>query len=343
MSLSTPLAAIFGCQGLQLDARESRFFREADPFGFILFQRNCDSPEQVRRLVDDLRDSVGRAGAPVLIDQEGGRVQRLKPPHWRDAPPAARFADLAEINLDRALEAARLNARLIARELLELGITVDCTPVLDVPQKTADLIIGDRAYGSDPVMIAALAEAVCEGLLDGGVLPVIKHIPGHGRAEVDSHLALPVVVTPVAELERSDFAPFVALAHMPWAMTAHVVYTQIDADNPATTSPKVIDVIRREIGFTGLLLSDDLSMEALSGNMTQRANGALVAGCDVVLHCNGKMDEMVEVAAACKGLSDPAAIRIQQAEALRLENMLPWQESQAEAVQRLNKMLEGTG
>ena len=224
---------------------------------------------------------------------------------------------------------------------MDLGITVDCTPVLDVPQKNADPIIGDRAYGTDPGTIALLAGAVCAGLLDGGILPVIKHIPGHGRAEVDSHLALPVVATPAAELELSDFAPFVALAHMPWAMTAHVVYTQIDAANPATTSAKVIDVIRRKIGFTGVLLTDDLSMQALSGDMKQRVIGALAAGCDIVLHCNGKMDEMVAIAANCSGLSDAAVIRIERAEALRLENIRPWQETTGEAVERLNAMFEG--
>ena len=341
MSESAPLAAIFGCQGPQLDAQETRFFRDADPFGFILFQRNCDNPEQVRQLVNDLRDSVGRADAPVLIDQEGGRVQRLKPPHWRDAPPAARFAALAEINPDRAIEAARLNARLIASDLMDLGITVDCTPVLDVPQDNADPIIGDRAYGADPAMIAALAGAVCEGLLEGGVLPVIKHIPGHGRADVDSHLALPVVATPLTELERSDFAPFVALAHIPWAMTAHVVYTQIDTANPATTSAKVIDVIRREIGFTGVLLSDDLSMQALAGGMAQRVRGSLAAGCDIVLHCNGEMDEMAAIAEACAGLGDAAIARIEKAELARLENVRPLQETTGQAVERLNMMLEG--
>ncbi len=338
MSSDAPLAAIFGCQGLQLDDQERRFFKDADAFGFILFGRNCDNPDQVRRLVDDLRDSVGRADAPVLIDQEGGRVQRLKPPHWRDAPAAARFAAL---DLDSARTAVRLNARLIARELADLGITVDCAPVLDVPQAGADPIIGDRAYGNDPATIAALAGAACEGLLDGGVLPVIKHIPGHGRADVDSHMALPVVSAPLAELEQTDFAPFAALAHMPWAMTAHVVYTHIDSENPATTSAKVIDVIRREIGFTGILLSDDLSMQALKGDMARRVQDALAAGCDIALHCNGKMDEMTDIAAACSPLSPAAMGRIERAEAWRLKNIVPWQETVPEATRRLNAMLEG--
>jgi len=343
MSDRLPLAAIFGCRGLQLDAREKRFFSDADPVGFILFRRNCDNPAQVRRLVDDLRECVGRADAPVLIDQEGGRVQRLKPPHWRDAPAAARFAALAATDLDRAVEAARLNARLIARELSPLGITVDCAPVLDLPKADADPIIGDRAYGSDPAIVASLARAVCEGFLAGGVLPIIKHIPGHGRADVDSHMALPVVSAAVSELTTTDFSPFAALADMPWAMTAHVVYTQLDAENPATTSANVIDVIRREIGFTGILLSDDLSMQALSGGMGQRVTDSLAAGCDIVLHCNGIMAEMTDVAKACLPLGDIALGRVARGEALRLENRSAWQEPEEEAVRRLAVMLEGKG
>ncbi len=343
MASGAPLAAIFGCRELYLVDQERRFFTDTDPVGFILFGRNCDTPDQVRALVEDLRDSVGRADAPVLIDQEGGRVQRLKPPHWRDAPAASRFADLATVDLDRALAAVRLNARLIAAELADLGITVDCTPVLDVPQAGADPIIGDRAYGDDPATIAALASAVCEGLLDGGVLPVIKHIPGHGRADVDSHLALPVVSADKAELEISDFAPFAALAHMPWAMTAHVVYTQIDGENPATTSAKVIDVIRREIGFTGILLSDDISMRALNGGMARRTQDALAAGCDIVLHCNGKMDEMTEVAEACCLLSETAFGKIEQGEGLRRRHIVPWRETAEEATRRLDSMLGWKG
>lgn len=334
-----PLAAIFGCQGLQLEADEKAFFAECNPLGFILFQRNCDTPDQVRRLVDELRNSVGRADAPVLIDQEGGRVQRLKPPHWRDAPAAIRFAELAATDLEKAWQAARLNARLIARELSSLGITVDCTPVLDVPQVGADPIIGDRAYGSEPTMIAALGQAVCDGFLEGGVLPVIKHIPGHGRADVDSHLELPVVSADTSELTNVDFAPFAALARMPWAMTAHVVYKQIDTENPATTSAKVIDAIRSEIGFTGVLLSDDLSMQALSGSFSERIKNTLAAGCDVGLHCNGKMNEMTDIAAACSVLSEDAVSRISHGETMRLNNVVPWQETTNEAVRRLKSML----
>ncbi len=334
-------AAIFGCQGTRLEPQERQFFAETNPLGFILFGRNCQTPDQVRHLVDDLRDCVGRADAPVLIDQEGGRVQRLKPPHWRDAPAAALFSRLAENDLDRAIEAARLNASLIARELFDLGITVDCAPVADVLQVNADPIIGDRSYGLDPVIVTALAGAVCDGLLDGGVLPVVKHIPGHGRADVDSHLKLPVVSASMADLQETDFAPFAALASRPWAMTAHVIYQAIDGDCPATTSAKVIDVIRDQIGFTGILLSDDLSMQALSGDMARRTRDCLAAGCDVVLHCNGKMDEIVAVAGACSALSDSAAARIDRGEALRRDQLVTEQQAPVEAVRRLQLLLEG--
>ncbi len=343
MGSGAPMAAIFGCRGPLLDARERRFFTDADPLGFILFERNCENPDQLRALVDDLRGCVGRADAPVLIDQEGGRVQRLRPPHWRNAPPASRFADLAAVDLNRAIAAARLNARLIAAELMDMGITVDCGPVLDVPQAGADPVIGDRAYGTDPATVTALAGGVCKGLLDGGVLPVIKHIPGHGRADVDSHTALPVVTSTRRELGDTDFAPFAALAHMPWAMTAHVIYTGIDSENPATMSAKVIDVIRHEIGFTGILLSDDLSMRALEGGMAGRARDALAAGCDIALHCNGKMDEMTDIAGACSVLGAAARGKVERAEGRRLEKMTPWRESIEEATRRLDLMLEGKG
>lgn len=308
-------AAIFGLGGVGLTAAERAFFRDAAPLGFILFERNCAAPDQVRRLVQELRDAVGRADAPVLIDQEGGRVARLKPPHWRLYPRAAAIGALAGA---KAEEAARLGARLIADDLARLGITVDCMPVLDLPAAGADPVIGDRAYGTDGARAAALGAAVCDGLLAGGVLPVLKHIPGHGRAAVDSHVALPVVTAPLAELETSDFAPFRALAAMPWAMTAHIVYTAVDRDHPATLSRRVIDgVIRGAIGFDGLLLSDDLSMRALPGDLGARAGAALAAGCDVVLHCNGILAEMAEVAAAAGTLSDAARRRVAAGEARR--------------------------
>lgn len=313
-----PAAFIAGCAGIALGAEERAFFRDADPLGLILFARNCQEPGQIRALVAAFRDCVGRE-APVLIDQEGGRVARLKPPQWRVAPAAARFAALAADDPESARAAVRLNARLIAADLCDLGITVDCAPVVDVPRPDADGIIGDRAYGSDPLTVAELAGAACEGFLEGGVLPVIKHIPGHGRARVDSHHALPVVEADEAALRAGDFSPFRALRGMPWGMTAHVVYTAFDADRPATTSPRVIaEVIRGWIGFDGFLVSDDLSMKALGGSFAERTALALDAGCDAVLHCNGDLGEMTAVANACRPLDDDAFRRFQSAEALRM-------------------------
>jgi len=294
---------------------ERDFFRDADPLGFILFQRNCDHPDQLRRLVAALRDAVGRADAPVLIDQEGGRVARLKPPHWPAYPAPAAIAALGGA---AAKEAAWLGARLIADDLAALGITIDCVPVLDIPVAGADAVIGDRALGDEPAVVATLGRAVCEGMLAGGVLPVIKHIPGHGRATVDSHHALPRVDAARAMLAASDFAPFRALADMPWAMTAHIVYADIDARAAATLSRAVIEqVVRGEIGFDGVLVSDDLSMRALGGSFADRAAGALAAGCDVVLHCNGNMKEMTEIAGAAARLTPAARRRVDRAEARR--------------------------
>jgi beta-N-acetylhexosaminidase len=315
LSSREPSSVIFGCAGTSLSAGERDFFRDADPVGFILFQRNCETPEQVRALVAALRDSIGRAEALILIDQEGGRVQRLKPPHWRAYPAPARLAALGGA---RARDAIRLGARLIADDLARLGITVDCLPVLDIPAAGADPVIGDRACGDEPESVAALGRAACEGLLDGGVLPVIKHIPGHGRATVDSHLALPQVAAPRELLQATDFAPFRALADMPLAMTAHIVYTALDAERPATLSRRVIDeVIRGEIGLDGLLLSDDLSMRALGGSFAERTMGALDAGCDVVLHCNGDRAEMREIAEAARPLSAAGCARLERAQRRR--------------------------
>ncbi len=309
-----PGAAIFGCSGTQLTDDERAFFKDADPLGFILFARNIVKPDQVKALVADLREAGGRAEAPVLIDQEGGRVARLPPPHWRDAPPARRFGDLALTDRFVAAEAAALNSRLIAQELRALGIDVDCRPLLDVPATDGHGIIGDRAYGDDPDLVAMLGRAACGGLLAGGVLPVIKHVPGHGRARVDSHQELPVVDAPFDDLAARDFQPFKALSDMPIAMTAHVIYTDVDADRPATTSSEVISkVIRRLIGFDGLLLTDDIGMSALSGAMGLRARAALAAGCDVVLHCSGELSEMIAVADSISPLSDAAQDRFQRA------------------------------
>jgi beta-N-acetylhexosaminidase len=303
-------ACIFGCAGLTLSAEERAFFRDVRPWGFILFKRNVDTPEQVRALVDQLRETTGIANAPVLIDQEGGRVQRLGPPHWRRYPPGRAYGDLAVNDPLIRREVTRLGARLLAHDLSALGINVDCVPVLDVPALDGHEIIGDRAYGLTPEEVATLGRAAAEGLIAGGVLPVIKHIPGHGRAKADSHLALPVVEASLAELDARDFAPFMVLSDMPMAMTAHVVYTAIDAKRPATTSRRAIrDVIRGTIGFDGLIMSDDLSMKALSGDFADRTRASLAAGCDVVLHCNGDMVEMTAIAGAVKPLAGKAKAR----------------------------------
>ncbi|WP_421731447.1 beta-N-acetylhexosaminidase [Brevundimonas sp.] len=301
-------AAIYGCSGHVLTAEERDFYAETRPWGFILFRRNVDTPEQVRALVDDLRASIDDPDAPVLIDQEGGRVQRLGPPHWPKYPPGNAYLKATNDPL-AARELVRLGARLMAHDLKALGITVDCLPVVDVPVPGAHDIIGDRAYAQDPDTVARLGRAAAEGMLAGGVLPVFKHIPGHGRAFADSHHDLPVVHADFATLDAWDFAPFKAVSDMPMAMTAHVVYAAIDPKRPATTSKKVIKLIRAHLGFNGLLMSDDLSMKALSGSLTERAEAALKAGCDVVLHCNGDMAEMRAVAAAVGKLKGRAKQR----------------------------------
>jgi beta-N-acetylhexosaminidase len=304
-------AAILGCAGATLSAEERQFFRDADPLGFILFQRNCQSPEQVRQLVRDFRDAVGRPDAPVLIDQEGGRVARLRPPAWRKAPAAGRFGVLAAQDTAAAVEAARLNAELMGRELAGLGISVDCAPVLDLQFEGASNVVGDRGFAADPELVARLGRAVCEGLLAAGITPVLKHLPGHGRALVDSHHALPEVGASLAALRQTDFVPFRRLADMPWAMTCHVLYKAIDPLRSATTSPIVIaDIIRGEIGFKGVLVSDDLSMNALQGDVGDRAKRAREAGCDLALHCNGRLDEMRAVAAAAGPISGATAERL---------------------------------
>ncbi len=315
MAASTPLPVIFGCQGAELTADERALFRAHNPLGFILFGRNVVNPAQVKALVAALRESVGRADAPVLIDQEGGRVARLRPPHWRAAPPAGKIGALvAREGLEVACEAARINSRLLANELTALGIDVDCAPVADVPVPDAHDIIGDRAYAADPFMVGKMARAAAQGLLDGGVLPVVKHIPGHGRARADSHEELPVVEDSRSALERSDFAPFRVLADMPWAMTAHVLYTSLDRDNPATTSRKVIaEIIRGYIGFEGVLVSDDLSMKALKGDLPSRGRAALEAGCDVLLHCTGNFAEMKTLVADMPVMTDRALERVTRA------------------------------
>ncbi|MSP42705.1 MAG: beta-N-acetylhexosaminidase, partial [Alphaproteobacteria bacterium] len=306
----TARAVLFGCSGPKLLPEEAAFFRDAGPWGFILFARNIQIPDQVIDLINSLRDSVGRLAAPVLIDQEGGRVARLTPPHWRKAPPAALFGKLFAHNPVAAQEACRINARLLADELSGLGVNVDCAPVLDVPAPGGHQIIGDRAFASDPETVAALGLAQCEGLMQGGVLPVIKHMPGHGRAGADSHLDLPFVTASLDELRRSDFAPFRSLRGMPLAMTAHVAYPALDGDVPASHSSKIIrEIIRTEIGFDGVLMCDDLGMSALRGGFAERASKAVAAGCDVLLHCSGVLSEMREVIKEAPALSGQAARR----------------------------------
>jgi beta-N-acetylhexosaminidase len=300
-------ACILGCAGPALGADEAALFRQARPWGFILFARNIETPDQVRKLVADLRETVGREDAPVLIDQEGGKVQRLGPPHWRLYPPGAAYKE-------RGVDAARLGGRLIAHDLAALGINVDCAPVLDLPAEGAHAVIGDRAFGARPTEVATLARAMADGLLSGGVLPIVKHIPGHGRATSDSHVALPRVEASREALTAWDFQPFRLLADLPAAMTAHVVYSAYDPVNPATTSKATIDLaIRGAIGFDGLLISDDLEMKALTGSLKARAEASLAAGCDVVLQCHGGLGDMADVVSGVGALEGRSAARAEAA------------------------------
>src|SRR6476619_6445645 len=311
-------AFITGVSGLELSAAEREFIRAERPWGFILFKRNIDTPAQVAALVEEMRNLVGEADAPILIDQEGGRVQRLGPPYWPVYPPGAVFGALYDIDPQLGLTAARLSSRLIADDLAALGVTVDCLPLADVPVEGADAVIGNRAYGTEPGKVASIARAVTEGLEQGGVLPVLKHIPGHGRATADSHFGLPRVDTHRSELERTDFAAFQPLSDLPMAMTAHVVFSAIDPAHPATTSATIIEqVIRGVTGFQGLLMSDDVSMNALAGSIAERTRAIVDAGCDMVLHCNGKLDEMREVARQTPKLSGRALERAEKALASR--------------------------
>ena len=310
-------AFITGVSGTTLTANERAFLREAQPWGLILFTRNVETPAQVAALTASFRDVVG-ADAPVLVDQEGGRVQRLGPPHWPGYPAGAVYGRLYERDRAGALRAAHLGARLIAADLRPLGIDVDCLPLADVPVAGADQVIGDRAYGETPDKVAVIAGAAAAGLLEGGVLPVLKHLPGHGRATADSHQGLPVVDAEKSELEATDFQAFRPLADLPLGMTAHVVFSAFDPVTPATTSVTMVQqVIRGSIGFTGLLMSDDISMGALSGSLRERARAALAAGCDVVLHCNGRLDEMQAVAAEARALTGEADRRARSALAAR--------------------------
>ena len=307
-------AVIFGVAGPALEDAERDFFRDVDPLGFILFQRNCQNRAQLAALCAALREAVGRATAPILIDQEGGRVARLAPPEWRARTAMAPIGALWGRDADAGERAAWLAARLIAHDLREIGVTVDCAPVLDVPQADSDAIIGDRAFAAEPEPVAALGRAFMAGLHEGGVVSVVKHIPGHGRATVDSHKALPRTPAPLDDLAAVDFAPFRALNDAPMAMTAHVVYEALDSAAPATISPRVIaEIIRGRIGFDGLLMSDDLSMAALDGSFVVRARAALDAGCDVALHCNGRMEEMRAAAQGARPMTERALMRAARA------------------------------
>ena len=328
----TCAAAILGCAGPVLTPAEKAFFADVRPWGFILFKRNVETPEQVRALTAELRWTVQRADAPILIDQEGGRVQRLGPPHWRRYPPGAAYGGLASNDPLLRREVTRLGARLMAHDLAALGVNVDCLPVLDVPDPGGHEIIGDRAYGPGPDDVALLGRAAAEGLIAGGVLPVIKHIPGHGRAKADSHLELPVVEAGWEELEARDFAPFQALSDMPMAMTAHVIYAAVDRKRPATTSRSVLRrVVRGAIGFDGLLMTDDLSMKALKGGFRERAEAARAAGCDVVLHCNGDMAEMKAVIAGAGQLGGRGLRRAQAALARLPKSVEPFDAAEGRA------------
>jgi beta-N-acetylhexosaminidase len=313
-------AFISGCAGKTLSDDERSLFAATRPCGLILFARNCDTPSQLRALVEQFKDAVGSGEVLVLIDQEGGRVQRLKPPHWRHMPPARCYGRLYATDSEAAKHAAFAGARLTAQELYALGINVNTMPVLDVPQQGAHEIIGDRAYSTDPDIVIALGRAVMEGCLAGGVLPVIKHVPGHGRAKADSHLALPRIDVPAAELDSVDFCTFHALRDAPLAMTAHVLLPAFDDRRPASTSPVIMaEVIRDRIGLTGLVMSDDLGMKALGGPFAARARDVIVAGCDVALHCSGKFGEMAEVADAVPKLEGLAAERFAHARAMLRE------------------------
>jgi beta-N-acetylhexosaminidase len=334
-------AFITGIAGLELSTAERDFIRAERPWGFILFKRNIDTPAQVARLIADLRAAANVPEAPVLIDQEGGRVQRLGPPNWPVYPPGAVFGALYDIDPALGLEAAQLSSRLIADDLIPLGVTVDCLPLADLPVAGADAVIGNRAYGTEPAKVAAIGRAVTEGLEQGGVLPVLKHIPGHGRATADTHFKLPTVDTPQRELERTDFAAFRPLADLPMAMTAHVVFSALDPAHPATTSATIIEqVIRGVIGFQGLLMSDDVSMNALAGSLAERTRALLAAGCDMVLHCNGKLDEMQDVARETPELTGKALERANRALASRHQPR-PFDRKAARA--RLEALIERAG
>ena len=306
-------AAIYGLEGLALTSGERDFIRDSDPAGFILFKRNCETREQMLRLTDSLREVTGRTDLPILIDQEGGRVARMKPPEWAAFPAAERFADLYQLAPSSAMEAARANARAIALTLRQVGVNVNALPLLDVRQEGASDIIGDRALGNQPMQVSALGRAVLDGMASAGVVGIVKHLPGHGRALVDSHHELPIVTASAEELE-TDLEPFERLSSAPMGMMAHVVYTAWDAERPASQSPFVIEhIVRDRIGFAGFLMSDDSNMNALSGSQPERAAACVAAGCDVALPCNGVLADNVAIAEALGEISPEAAERLARA------------------------------
>jgi beta-N-acetylhexosaminidase len=325
-------AFISGCAGTVLTADECALFAETRPCGLILFARNVDSPAQIRKIVDDFKASVGSEEILVLVDQEGGRVQRLRPPHWRAMPPQRCYGDLYAVDPEAAKRAAFAGARLMAAELHDVGINVNCTPCIDVPQQGAHDIIGDRAFSTDPDVVSVLGRAVMDGTLAGGVLPVIKHVPGHGRALADSHKSLPHIDASKEALEAVDFKPFVALHDAPLAMTAHVLLPVFDERRPATVSPAIMDkVIRDQMGLTGLIMSDDIGMKALRGSFAQLTHDVIGGGCDVVLHCSGKFSEMVEVAGAAPALQGKPLERFEAARRC-LHDPEPFDEAEALAL-----------
>lgn len=342
MSLKTDLqdvrSVIFSCSGTELTDAERDFFKMEKPFGFILFARNIDNPDQVKKLIGELRDCVEREDAPVLVDQEGGRVQRLRTPYWFTAPSFGKIGSLYAQDADKGRYAASLSTKLIAHDLLNCGFSVNCSPCLDINRSQTSNVIGDRSFGSDIHMITDLASVVADTYLKCGIMPVIKHMPGHGWGAVDSHHELPTVSVALSELKTSDFVPFRKLANLPWGMTAHIVFDQLDADYPATQSHKIItEVIRGDIGFDGLLLTDDLNMNALEGDLGTRAKRAVEGGVDIVLHCSGVLSEMMEVAPHCPALSEKSRVRISVGKAQLDHHVI---EDSAELIAELSNLIE---
>jgi len=339
--LSLPAPVIFGCIDTKLTDEEKTFFSLNRPLGLILFTHNCNNPSQVRALINEFREIVEIDNAPILIDQEGGRVTRLLPPHWRHPPPAKFFPLIFKQNVADAKLAAYLNTCLIGKELKDLNITVNCLPVLDLPVEGAHEVIGDRSLGNNVDTIVSLGKALSKGLLNEGILPVMKHIPGHGRAKSDSHLELPTIETSLRVLEQTDFLPFSKLQKLPWAMTAHVIFSAIDPDNPATISSKIIDnIVRDKIGFEGVLISDDIGMEALAGTKGERAEAILKAGCDLVLECSGNINDMVEVASAIPLMNEKTLERLEQGEILRQKNINVSDSPTGDLLKKLNRIFK---